>query len=100
MSVSSIQAVRFINPVCGSRGGKTYTDAHRRAYEKRQEKALAHAREYYNANAENIRSKRMARYYLQKEVRRTEGLREAAATRANVSPVISHSGDNKNDEAN
>jgi hypothetical protein len=85
MSVSLLPALQATP--CGSRGGRTYTEAHRRAYEKRQDKALAHAREYYNNNAENIRSKRMARYYLKKGINTAQP------------PVISHSGDDKNDEA-
>lgn len=97
MSVSLLPAIQATP--CGSRGGRTYTEAHRRAYEKRQDKALAHAREYYNNNAENIRSKRMARYYLKKGIKRVDGLRTADAINTAQPPVISHSGDDKNDEA-
>lgn len=53
-------------PIIGSRGGHTYTEGGRRSYLKRQDKALAHAKEYYAANAETLRAKRMARYYRQK----------------------------------
>lgn len=73
----------------GSRGGHTYTETHRRSYERRQEAACEHAKLYYAANQEAIKAKRMRRYYRQRDER-------LAASRAPA--VVSHSGDDKNNE--